>query len=73
MKNIILILILSTFCLGDQRHFVWTYEYKTVNRGEVEFEHYYTTSYLNSSNLSDAAIVGHELELEIGTEKSEKL
>ena len=65
-KIIFLILTLSTFCLADQRHFVWTYEYKTVNRGEVEFEHYYTTSYLNSSNLSDAAIVGHELEIEIG-------
>ena len=60
------IIAIATFCLADQRYFVWTYEYKTVNRGEAEFEHYYTTSYPNSSNLSDDVIVGHQLELEIG-------
>ena len=52
--------------MADQRHFVWTYEYKTVSRGEAEFEHYYTTSYPNRSNLSDDTKVGHQLELEIG-------
>ena len=57
------------FCIADQRHFVWTYEYKIVNRGEVEFEHYYTTSYPNSSDLSDSMSVGHQLELEIGMNK----
>ena len=57
---------LTSLCLADQRHFVWTYEYKTVNRGEAEFEHYYTTSYPNSSNLSYDTITGHQLELEIG-------
>jgi len=41
----LLILLLFSLCLADQRHFVWTYEYKTVKRGEVEFEHYYTNSY----------------------------
>ena len=67
MKNITLIIISTiALCIADQRHFVWTYEYKTVNPGEAEFEHYYTTSYPNSSNLSDDVIVGHQLELEIG-------
>ena len=67
MKNIIFImLIITTFSIADQRHFVWTYEYKTVMRGEVEFEHYYTTSYPNSSYLSNGTTVGHQLELEIG-------
>ena len=49
------------FCIADQRHFVWTYEYKTVSKGEAEFEHYYTTSY-----LTDGTKYGHDLELEIG-------
>ena len=64
--NMLLILSLITFCLADQRHFVWTYEYKTVARGEAEFEHYYTTSYPNSSDLSESLKTGHQLELEIG-------
>ena len=59
-------LFLIAFCIADQRHFVWTYEYKTVSKGEVEFEHYYTTSYPNSSNLREGTKVGHQLELEIG-------
>ena len=62
----LLILFLSSLCLADQRHFVWTYEYKTVSRGEVEFEHYYTTSYPSSSDLSEDIKIGHQLELEIG-------
>ena len=61
--GIILVLSLS---LADQRHFVWTYEYKTVSKGEVEFEHYYTTSHPNSSDLSEGMKTGHQLELEIG-------
>ena len=52
----LLILFLFSLCLADQRHFVWTYEYKTVKRGEVEFEHYYTNSYPNASNLSEDLI-----------------
>ena len=49
---IFIILSTTTFCLADQRHFVWTYEYKTVNKSEIEIEHYYTTSYPNTSDLS---------------------
>ena len=65
--NILLIFILIiSISVADQRHFVWTYEYKTVPKGEVEFEHYYTTSYLNASNLSESTKVGHQLEFEIG-------
>ena len=67
MKNIVLYLLtIISFVIADQRHFVWTYEYKTVSKGEVEFEHYYTTSYPNFSDLSEGIKVGHQLELEIG-------
>ena len=59
-------LFMFAICMADQRHFVWTYEYKTMNRGEVEFEHYYTSSYSDISNLSNSAKIGHQLELEIG-------
>ena len=57
---------MSSFSIADQRHFVWTYEYKTMNRGEVEFEHYYTTSYPDAIDLAQGTKVSHELELEIG-------
>ena len=60
------ILCIISICIADQRYFVWTYEYKTVSRGEAEFEHYYTTSYPNSSDLANGTKVGHQLELEIG-------
>ena len=68
-KIILALLILTAICMADQRHFVWTYEYKTVNQGEVEFEHYYTTSYPNVSELSDGIKIGHQIELEIGMNK----
>ena len=67
--NMLVMLFLITFCIADQRHFVWTYEYKTVSRGEAEFEHYYTTSYPNASDLSVSTKTGHQLELEIGMNK----
>ena len=60
------IIAIATFCLADQRYFVWTYEYKTVDRGEVEFEHYYTTSHPNSLELSEGITINHQFELEIG-------
>ena len=67
MKKIMIIMFSITgLCIADQRHFVWTYEYKTVSKGEVEFEHYYTTSHPNSSDLSEGMKIGHQLELEIG-------
>ena len=59
-------LFITVFCMADQRHFVWTYENKTVKGGEAELEHYYTTSYPNISDLSDGTKAGHQLELEIG-------
>ena len=67
MKKVILaIFFILSFCVADQRHFVWTYEYKTIERGEVEFEHQYTTSYFEASNLSNNTKIVHQLELEIG-------
>ena len=65
-KLILGIILVFSMLIADQRHFVWTYEYKTVSKGEVEFEHYYTTSHPNSSDLSEGIKTGHQLELEIG-------
>ena len=67
MRKISLIIFcITSFCIADQRHFVWTYEYKTVKSGEVEFEHYYTTSYPNSADITEGTVTEHQLELEIG-------
>jgi len=65
-KIILAIISIASFCNADQRFFVWTYEYKTVDRGEVEFEHYYTTSHPNLLELSNDIKIGHQFELEIG-------
>ena len=60
------IILVFSLLFADQRHFVWTYEYKTVSQGEAEFEHYYTTIYPNSSELSENLIINHQFEIEIG-------
>ena len=59
-------ILIFSILFADQRHFVWTYEYKTVSQGEVEFEHYYTTSYPNSSDLSENLKINHQFEIEVG-------
>ena len=67
MKKMLLgIILIVSMLIADQRHFVWTYEYKTVSQGEVEFEHYYTTSYPNSSDLSENLKINHQFEIEVG-------
>ena len=67
MKEILLgIILIFSMLIADQRRFVWTYEYKTLSQGEAEFEHYYTTAYPNSSDLSENLIINHQFEIEIG-------
>ncbi len=69
MNKIILLLI--TFCLfsksfADIRSYVWTYEYKTVERGKAEVESYFTLSTPNIRNIEGTMSSEHQIELEVG-------
>lgn len=61
-----LILIFSCPSYSDQRIYVWTYEYKTMHRGEAEFEHYFTLSTPKLDKMEGQTSVEHQLELEVG-------
>jgi len=74
MKPAIKFLILTSICLtmarsdasADWRSYVWTYEYRTVDRGTAEFENYFTISAPDIDSLEDNTFVEHQLELEVG-------
>ncbi len=67
----VLLIALSILTIGvsayaDNRAYVWTYEYKTMEAGEVEFEHYLTLSTLSSDTFKGMTSVEHNVEFEIG-------
>lgn len=72
MKNLFLLIVAlvlitsSQSIYSDQRIYVWTYEYKTMNRGEAEFEHYFTLSTPKLDKMEGQTFVEHQLELEVG-------
>ena len=69
MKNITLVCIgflLLQITQADQRHFVWTYESKLVQPGEVELETYYTTSALDENDWENTSSTEQQFEFEIG-------
>lgn len=63
--SIVLLFIFSTI-KADKRSYVWTYEYKTMEAGEVEFEHYLTLSTPLSDSFKGVTTTDHNIELEIG-------
>lgn len=52
--------------LGDQRSYVWTYEYQTLPRGEAELEYYFTISAPDSSSMKTNVTTEHKVEYEVG-------
>lgn len=50
---------------ADQRSYVWTYEYLTLNKGSTEFEYYLTSKTTDDSRSGDTDYQ-HQLELEYG-------
>jgi hypothetical protein len=50
---------------ADQRNYVWTYEYLTLNKGSTEFEYYLTSKTPDDSRSGDTDYQ-HQLELEYG-------
>jgi hypothetical protein len=63
---IIALLILTSKTFPDNRLYVWTYEYKTMERGEAELEYYLTFSTPDRSHLKGNMSAEHQLELEVG-------
>ncbi|MEE9455551.1 MAG: hypothetical protein V3W11_00180 [bacterium] len=69
--NVAVGLTLLTVCLAvqasaDKRSYVWTYEYKTVERGRAEVEAYFTLSTPDAGHMRGLASTEHQLELEVG-------
>ena len=49
MKMLVSVLLLVGVlqnCYADNRSYVWTYEYKTMPKGEIEFEYYNTLEWV---------------------------
>lgn len=60
-----LLVFLSNWSLADRRAYVWTYEYLTMSRGELEFENYLDFKSPDWGNKSKSSWV-HQIELEYG-------
>ena len=59
-------MIFSNIVWADKRSFVWTYEYQTMEAGEVELEHYLSFSTPSSKSFSGVTTTEHNVEIEIG-------
>ena len=71
MKNkkaniLLLTILLLNVVNADNRRYVWTYEYITMEPGKAELEHYLTFEGKDRMHTKDAVKVVHNLELEIG-------
>ena len=68
MRNslIVMLILWASSVQADQRWYVWTYEYKTVERGEAEFESYFTLSGPDLGDRQGKSTSEHQLELEVG-------
>ena len=64
--GLLIITFLATVCFADQRSYVWTYEYTTLEAGEAEFEQYFTISSPNRASLQGATTTEFNLEFEVG-------
>ncbi|RJP76219.1 MAG: hypothetical protein C4524_10470 [Candidatus Zixiibacteriota bacterium] len=60
------LLAASPAARADQRAYVWTYQYQTMERGQAELEHYFTVSSPDLQNLEGNTASEQQLELEIG-------
>jgi hypothetical protein len=64
--SIMILMIFVAWLNADERNYVWTYEYKTMPAGSVEFEHYLTLKSPDIENLEGNVTTTHSIEFEIG-------
>lgn len=60
------VVMFSSESTADRRSYVWTYEYKTVAKGEAELESYLTLSAAEIDSLKKNVSAEHQIELEVG-------
>ena len=60
------LLIIANETLADQRSYVWTYEYITVEKGKAELETYFTLSTPDIGKIKESMGAEHQVELEVG-------
>ncbi|NQU34581.1 MAG: hypothetical protein HQ521_15230 [Bacteroidetes bacterium] len=69
-RNLIVVLgiliLTSSWLAADNRSYVWTYEYQTMNRGEAEIEHYTTFTSPTIDSLTGTVTTEHNVEIEVG-------
>ena len=63
---IIALVFLTNIVRADKRSYVWTYEYQTMEAGEVELEHYLTLSTPISNSFENITSTEHNIEIEVG-------
>ena len=63
---LIIFLAFTSAIIGDNRSYVWTYEYKTMERGKAEFEHYLTLKAPKMDSLAGSVTTVHNVEFEFG-------
>ena len=63
---IIALVLLTNIVRADKRSYVWTYEYQTMEAGEVELEHYLTISTPLSNSFENVTSTEHNIEVEVG-------
>lgn len=63
---VLFLFLITSISYSDDRSYVWTYEYKTLDRGEGEVEVYTTFSSPDINKLKGNMSVEHQVELEVG-------
>lgn len=64
---LMLVFMLPKMAEADRRNFVWTYEAKTMAKGEAEIEYYFTTFANKKDTDTDYKLdINHDLEIEYG-------
>ena len=71
-KYATLLVVLASVCSfavgapADQRSYVWTYEYRTVEKGRAEVETYLTFATPDMGDIEHTMVSEHQIELEVG-------
>ena len=66
ISTMVIIMLLTNIAKADKRSYVWTYEYQTMEAGEVELEHYLTFSTPSSDSFEGITTTEHNIEIEVG-------
>ena len=67
LRTLLIVLpLLINVVKADKRSYVWTYEYLTMEAGEVELEHYLTFTSPSSNSFEGVTSTEHNIEIEVG-------